>query len=200
MAHPLRENPGSATECGINIYMNCSVQNSIWNMKNVANSKQYSKLNTALTFTVVFTKPPAEPFPALTGTIPEKPWSREQGSGLWGSFQPPAERWTVALWIALLFPANVIHGWVIHNWVSFLFCLQHKHSTGNKNFRFDCFQFIAFPVFETQSTMTHKKAFQTKNNRPFCQVNKFEYVPGSARLLNFCKILVSARFCGVCAR
>ena len=47
--------------------------------------------------TALFTKPPAEPFPALPGTIPENAVKPSMGNGLLGSFQLPAERWTVAL-------------------------------------------------------------------------------------------------------
>ena len=56
--------------------------------------------------TASFTKPPADLFLALPGTIPENTVKPSMGNSLWGSFHMPAEWWMTALWIALLVQYN----------------------------------------------------------------------------------------------
>ena len=70
---------------------------------NRGNHEASSFVNSAVT--VLFIKLPAEMFLALPGTIPENVMKPSMDNSPWGSFQPPAERWTAALWIALCKPS-----------------------------------------------------------------------------------------------
>ena len=107
--------------------------------------------------TALFTKPPAEPFPALPGTIPENAVKLSMGNGLWGSFQPPAERWTAALWIALLSLNDVCQNAIDFN--DFLTVLYMGHILSKENL------FQVFDILTTSSDFTDRLAANTKQFR-----------------------------------